>query len=328
MYYVNTGRGSALAVPTRMRRGLGPRVSLTLAVLAALLGPLCLARAARAQSEDGFDGNLDDSLASEKQASDEKKQGGKMPGEKEKKPEPEPVRDTDPLEKDGKAYRFIGLRFRDIIVPKFMIELFADGGATVNVFTIGPEFTTRKDGLEIDLALSYADYSMDPFLFKGKNDGNDAWEIVSSDMKMLYFTTDLLYEIPLDKEKGRFSLLVGGGLGLGVVLGNLYRTQAYPADASNLNVDDVGSWRKCSQIGAGGVDPGSGNVYCDGANNHYSGYDEPSWVNGGSKPTVFPWISFPQVSFRYKPIKQFQARVDAGFSITGFFFGMSAGYGL
>lgn len=319
MYYFNFDGGSAVVAPSRMRRVFGSRVPVVLAALAALLGPLCLTRAARAQSADGFDGNPDDSLASEKQASDEKKQGDKMPGEKEKKPEP--VTDTDPLEKDGKVYRFIGLRLRDVIVPEFMLDLFADGGASVNVFTIGPEFTTRKDGLEIDLALSYADYSMDPFLFKGKNDGNDAWEIVSSSMKVLYFTTDLLYEIPLDKEKGRYSLLVGGGVGLGVVFGNLYRAQAYPADPNNLNVDDVNAWNNCQGADASGI-------YCDSSNNHYGDYDEPSWINGGSKPTVFPWISFPQVSFRYKPIKQLQARVDAGFSITGFFLGMSAGYGL
>jgi hypothetical protein len=308
----------------KMRRVLGSTGSRRGAAVAALLGPLCLAPPARAQSADGFDSTLDDSLASEKQASDEKKQGDKMPGEK-KAPEPAAPSGNEPLEESGKAYRFIGLRFRNLIVPQFMINLFADGGASVNVFTIGPEFSTRKDGMEIDLALSYADYSMDPFLFKGKDDGNEAWEIVSSDMKLLYFTTDLLYEIPLDKEKGRFSLLVGGGVGIGVVLGNLYRAQAYPGTPGNVNVDDVGSWRKCT--GPGGADS-TGVVYCDSSNNHYGAYDEPSWANGGSKPSVFPWISFPQLSFRYKPIKQLQARLDTGFSISGFFVGMSAGYGL
>jgi hypothetical protein len=311
-----------------VRRELASAVPLRCAALAALLAPLCFAPVARAQSEDGFDKSLDDSLASEKQAAAEKKDGDRMPGEKDKAPEPPPATDWDPLEKDGKSYRFVGMRFRNVIVPKFILNLFSDGGATVNVFTFGPELSTRKEGLEIDLALSYADYSMNPFLFKGKNDADDAWEIVSSDMKLVYLTADLLYEIPLDREKGRFSLLVGGGVGLGVVFGNLYRAQARPLDPGSLNPDDVRQWSRCTGPGGGGVDPGTGNVFCDNSNDHFGDYDEPSWINGGSKPSVFPWISFPQVSFRYKPIKQLQTRLDAGFSITGFFFGMSAGYGL
>ncbi|MDC0680380.1 hypothetical protein [Sorangium atrum] len=310
MYHVKMGRQLAVGVHARA------------AALAALLGAVCFSSSASAQpKKDDAEGKQDDSAAAEKQATDEKAQDDKAPGEKEKPQEapPEAADDNAPFEREGKTYRFAGLRFRNLIVPKAMINLFADGGASVNVFTFGPELATRRDGLEIDLAISYADYSMDPFLFKGKNDGNDAWEMVSSDMKLVYFTTDLLYEIPLDKEKGRFSLLIGGGVGLGVVFGNLYRAQAYPNNPSRLDPDDVGSWSKCAGPTGG---------FCDGSNDHFGNYDEPSWINGGSKPSVFPWISFPQLSFRYKPIKQLQTRLDAGFSITGLFFGLSAGYGL
>ena len=298
--------------------------------LAALLAPLAFAAPAAAQAEDNeFDKSTDDVLSADEQTKDESKQGDKMPGEKDKAPEPEAPSDMfDTFEKDGQRYNFVGLRFRNLIVPQFMINLFADGGATVNVFTIGPELSTRKDGLEIDLALSYSDYSMDEFLFKGKADGDDAYEIVSSDMKILYFTADLLYEIPLDKEKGRFSVLIGGGVGLGVVFGDLKRNQAYPRDNTDIDGEDVTKWEKCPGVGSGNVDPGTGNTFCDGSNDHYGGYDEPSWANGGSKPSVFPWISIPQISFRYKPMKHLQARLDTGFSISGFFIGASAGYGL
>ncbi|WP_148313256.1 hypothetical protein [Sorangium cellulosum] len=317
MYHLKMGRQLAVGVPARA------------AALAALLGAVCFAGTARAQSKDGGGSAPDDAVAADEQAKDEQAKDeqakdDKAPAGKDELPEapPEAADDNSPFEKDGKAHKFIGLRLRNVIVPKFMINLFADGGATVNVFMIGPEFTSRKNGLEIDLALSYADYSMDPFLFKGKNDDQFAWEMVSSDMKLLYFTSDLLFDVPID-DKGRFSLLVGGGVGIGLVFGDLHRAQAYPGAAgSNPSPDDVSAWRKCSGLG------GPGGAYCDGSNNHYGDYSEPSWVNGGSKPSVFPWISFPQVSFRYKPIKQLQTRLDAGFSITGFFFGLSAGYGL
>ena len=58
-----------------------------------------------------------------------------------------------------------------------------------------------------------------------------------------------------------------------------------------------------------------------------NGYSEPYW-GSGSKPIVFPWLSIPQISIRYKPIRQLQTRFDTGFSTSGFFFGVSAGYGL
>jgi len=57
-------------------------------------------------------------------------------------------------------------------------------------------------------------------------------------------------------------------------------------------------------------------------------YSEPSWAKGGSLPMIFPWIALPQFGFRYKPIKQFQTKFDFGFSTSGFFFGLSASYGI
>ena len=236
----------------------------------------------------------------------------------------------DPNEDPTKTYRFIGIRFRDVIVPKFILNLFASGGTTVNVPMVGVEYGSRRDHLEYDLALQYAPYSMGPTLFKGKNDASISYEKVESGLKLAYFTFDLLYEIPLEKQgdkTGRFALLVGGGVGIGAVFGNLYRNQVYPiGDPNNL---DAKNWGYCTAPGKPRGD------YCDSGNNHYPGsgssdprHSENSWANGGSKPMVFPWLSLPQVSFRAKPIKELQLRADVGFSITGFFFGAVASYGL
>jgi hypothetical protein len=45
-------------------------------------------------------------------------------------------------------------------------------------------------------------------------------------------------------------------------------------------------------------------------------------------PVIFPHIAIPQLSLRYKPIKQLETRLSVGFSLTGFWFGLSADYGL
>lgn len=289
---------------------------------------LLLASPARADSDEGFDKKGDDAIAADKNARDEK--GDKMPGEKEKeKPAVEAVDPKyDPLEEQGKRYNFVGVRFRDVIVPKFMINLFADGGATVNVAMVGPEFSTRKNRLEADFSVVYADYSMDPSMFKGHSEDESAYEIVSSSMKMFLFSADILYDVPIDKS-GKFSFLIGGGVGFGVVFGNLNRQQAAPADGSSkADPSNAGKWRGCSGPALSPTTAG-GAPYCDDKdNNHYTGYTEPSWANGGSKPSIFPWLSLPQLSFRYKPMKQLQTRFDTGFSTSGFFFGLSAGYGL
>ena len=142
---------------------------------------------------------------------------------------------NDPFEDPNKTYRFIGLRYRDAVVPKFMINWFASGGRNVNVPMVGPVYTTRKDHVEYDLSLMYADYSMDPFLFKGLSDPVGSYELVESQLKLFYFMMDILYEIPLETKEnktGRFALLLGGGVGLAIVAGDLYRSQAYPLNGN------------------------------------------------------------------------------------------------
>ena len=325
-------------MPSDVRRGfdLVARCFKASASASILVAPLALgavlllASPARADSDEGFDKKGDDAIAAEKNARAEK--GDKMPGEKEKE-KAAPASDAvdpkyDPLEEQGKRYNFVGLRFRDVIVPKFMINWFADGGASVNVAMFGPEFSTRKNGIEADFAMVYADYSMKPFTFKGHSDGDEAYEIASSSMKMMLFTADILYNVPIDKT-GKFSFMIGGGIGFGVVFGDLYRNQAFPRDGSSkADPNDVTKWKACTDAMLPPTKTSAGASYCDGANKHYGSYTEPSWANGGSKPNIFPWVSLPQLSFRYKPIKQLQTRFDTGFSTSGFFFGLSVGYGL
>lgn len=275
-------------------------------------GLLCASPASAADPPSGDDAaqkDADQEAAAKKDGDAAKKDAGSS-GLKE-----------DPL----KRYYFLGVRFRDIVVPQFMMEIFASGGATGNVWLVGPELSMRKDNTEIDISLSYADYGFGPAMFKGKNESDPAYEIVASDMKLIYLTFDLLLDVPLDKS-GMFDFLIGGGLGIAGVAGNLYRDQAYPKNNGQPDATNPSKWVKCTGETDGFSD------YCSNPkNDHYykngKDFSEPSWADGGSKPLIFPWISLPQLSLRVKPIKQLQARLDAGFSVSGFFFGLAAGYG-
>jgi hypothetical protein len=251
--------------------------------------------------------------------------------------------DQDPFEDPSKTYRFIGLRYRDAVAPAFIEHWFANGGSNTNIPMVGPEFISRKDHLEIAIALMYADYGMTPTLFQSKTDPTTSWELIQSSLKLGYAMVDIMYEIPIEKKgdkTGRWAFLVGGGVGIAGVFGSLYRSQAYPnTPAAATNPGNPSLWSACTGPGAQNLKVlpmNQSGSYCDTRSNHYAGtggvvsngYTENSWANGGSKPLIFPWISLPQFAFRYKPIKSFQAKADFGFSTSGFWFGLSASYGL
>jgi hypothetical protein len=285
----------------------------------------------------------DDDKGSTDKKDDSKKDDSKKDDSKKDDKASASETDLDPFEDPTKPYRFIGLRFREVIAPKFIMNLFANGGATVGVPMVGPEFITRRDHLEIAIALMYADYGMNPTLFQGKSDPATSWELVASSMKLGFAMIDIMYEIPIEKKgekTGRVAFLVGGGFGFAGVFGQLYRSQAYPNDKSVVNnQSDPSKWSACTGPGAQNLTALPNNQsasYCDTRTNHYAGpggsvtngWSDQNWVNGGSKPLIFPWLAIPQFAIRYKPIKQFQAKFDFGFSDTGFWLGISASYGI
>jgi hypothetical protein len=232
-----------------------------------------------------------------------------------------------PVELPGETYYLLGARYRGILVPKFMQNIFASGGEDVYVHAFGPEFGIRKNGFEINLSAWLAFYSFDDMAFKGKNDNKYAWELLNSNMKLLYFTSDFLWSHEFTPQ---VALNYGVGVGLGFVFGDLFRNQSRPDDP--LNPGDPKDFSRCggprpAVPGQEGYDPATGQTYCDDSNNHYGNYSEPNWANGGSKPIVFPWLAL-QTGLRFKPSRSFVARLDLGFGTSGFFFGVGADYGL
>lgn len=226
-----------------------------------------------------------------------------------------------PVELPGKTYLFVGARYRAIIVPKFMINLFGDGGKTVVVHGFGPEFAIRKNAFEYNLSIWYAGYGMDDTPFKASDDGVKAWELVNSELKSVFITADFLWSQDFSPE---FAMNYGLAGGFGIVFGDLYRIQARPGSAS-ANGNTGEGFVRCS----GPSDPADpvADDYCDDSNEHYGDNKEPSWTDGGSKPILFPWL-VAQTGLRYKPHRNFAARLDLGFGTSGFFMGVGLDYGL
>ena len=225
---------------------------------------------------------------------------------------------NDAREIPGQTYYFVGLRYRHTILPKFLLNLFVDGGPTaVSIPSFGVEAGMRKDGFDVIGALTYSDYSTDRFPFKGKSEADTAYELVTSNLKLINATVDFLWSVDFST---KVAFQYGVTAGVAVVLGDLKRTQAKPASGNAPG--DPYSYVPCS-----GVRDPQAPAYCDDSNNHYGDYAESSWFNGGKKPNFYA-VFGPMFSLRYKPVHQFVARVDVGFNIfTGFFFGPALNYG-
>jgi hypothetical protein len=234
---------------------------------------------------------------------------------------------TDVTEKDGLKYYFLGLRYRGTVIPKFMINLFVDEGATVYSNSIGIELDMRKEGFSLIPNITYTEYGTDDILFKQKNKPDFAgnWSVVNSSLKGLYFGADLLWSAQISKN---VDFEYGAGFGIGVIFGDLMNNWVYDSGATGdyYSASNGKHYTKCgsanTQQGCNVQDHQNADV------RKVDNYLEPSWVNGGSKPNVFPRITFPLLGLRIKPIKQFEGRVQIGFSLTeGFLFGFSGNYG-
>ncbi len=237
---------------------------------------------------------------------------------------------SDVSEKPGQTYYFIGARYRGTVIPKFMMNLFVDEGATVYSNGIGIELDIRKDAYSLIPAISYVEYGTGDIMFlqKGKDRNNAGnWSYVNSSLKALYLTVDLLWSTQVHP---KVDFEYGFGTGVGIIFGDLVNNwvQFTPASgkADLTNGAGVG-FTKCGAVGA----PGTG---CNKADHQQSdtdkvgGYVEKSWFSGGSVPNIFLHLAIPQLGFRFKPVKQFESRLGFGFSLTGFWFGLSADYGL
>jgi hypothetical protein len=233
----------------------------------------------------------------------------------------------DVAEAPGKNYMFVGLRYRGNIIPQFMMNMFVDEGATVYTNMIGVEFDLRKDGFSLIPALSYHELGTQDIIFKqkGKKDIPQNYTVVNSSMKIVYASVDLLWSSKLGKN---VDFEYGAGFGLGAVFGDLMNNWVQLADPSGpYKASNGHHYARCETV----LPPGAGCNAADHQNsdvNKVGGYKEPSWFSGGSKPVVFPWISVPQLGLRFKPTKQIVGRLGVGFALTGFWFGLSADYGL
>jgi len=233
---------------------------------------------------------------------------------------------TDVYELPSKTYYFVGLRYRATVTPSFMLHLFVNDGKTVVSNSIGVQLDIRRDGFSMIPWLVYTEYGTGDMLFwqKGEPDEAQYYSQVNSSLKAIYVGTDLLWSKEISKT---LSFEYGAGFGVGFIFGSLIDNWVYDSGAAGpLTGSNGHHYTPCSAT--------DGEPSCTAAEHNNStvnkigGYVEKNWFGGGSVPVFFPHISLPELGLRYKPIKQLETRLSVGFSLTGFFFGLSGSYGL
>jgi len=236
---------------------------------------------------------------------------------------------SDTREDPNKRYYFFGLRYRGDVIPQFIINAFVDGGSTIYSNAVGVELDSRKDGFSTVFNLTLQNYNTGDLLFLQKDKPQTAnnYSVVNSSLNAIYAAVDLLWSVPMDTGH-HWDFEYGLGVGLGVVFGALHDDWVYGGVGAAGQYYDPASNQHFQQCKTVNDDPA-----CQPANhsnatvNKVGNYSEESGI-AGPKPILFPMVNIPEIGLRYKPVKTFEARLGIGFSLTGFWFGISGDYGL
>lgn len=227
---------------------------------------------------------------------------------------------SDPYEDPTGEYYFLGLFYRHVFIPEFIIDLFTDESTGASNPAFGAEFTYRKGGFDIIGSLWWMGAGVEG-AFRGSGDPDTETEWIDSSLSVLYISGTFLWSTEFSE---MFALEYGVSLGVGLVLGSMTRTEAHRTG---------GDWQPCNGPGnpSSGeycettVAPTTPDGLCNGDGGHYC--EEGKWSDGGDVPNVVPWLAIPQIALRFKPVRQFMMRIEGGFGFPGFFLGAAANYG-
>lgn len=214
---------------------------------------------------------------------------------------------------DPAGATWIGARYRGVVIPKFVMSAVAEGGRSLVVPGGAITLTVPTSSFDVTISIGYLSYRMTDAPFKPRGTPDTEWELVSSDLQALTASVDLMWRFPIDADKV-WTFRLGGGVGAGwTFLGDISRTQAYPA---NGKIGDPYTYLPCK----GPNNPKGTFRYCntlDKDATHYPGYTEPNWFNHGIRPLIFPWAVLPEIGLTWKPTPRFAVDLETGISLSG-----------
>lgn len=213
---------------------------------------------------------------------------------------------------------FFGAYFQGQFVPSFLLKLFLADAPTIGGVGVGITATHRSTsgGPSLVLGLGWAGYGFDgPFRMKGDPATDTEW--LQSTLSFLHARVQLLWSSELMKDKLSFEYGVGADVGL--VLGSMKRTEAYPSG---------GGYAPCAGPSVPDV------LYCDrpqapGAlTDAYNQYGAHYGVVEKRVPPVMLIPMLPVLALRYTPMPALAIKLDAAFGLMQMSVGVSAAYGV
>ena len=230
-----------------------------------------------------------------------------------------------------RAQWLVGGYYRHVWVPKVLLKPFLERAAGISNEGLGITLSRRSSkGPTIQLGLGYTGYH-----FEGAFAAHDVpvedTEYITSSLGLLHLTGSVLWPIELSR---KWALELGVGVDLGVVLGSVHRSEAYPQD---------GAFQRCR----GALDPavtgpdrdpkGAPMPYCDQA---YDASGKPTDTTGPSVagahydvketrvPPVMLFPMLPHFALRFVPVPRLTLKLEAAFGIAQFWLGVGVQVGL
>lgn len=203
----------------------------------------------------------------------------------------------------------VGIRLRNVRVPKAILELFVDraaGGASS--FGYGLELVRRRGTVELQLGFEFEHLQVGEgvWINRGENvaAGDEADFILAPEHapnndELGWFTIEFTF-VNHSVINKNFAIRYGGGAGLGILTGDLYRYDVQCVGATNANPEPG-----CRPTQRGGNGIGSGPVKYD-------------------LPPVFPVVN-AIIGVQIKPIDKMVINIEGGLR-TAPFFGGTIGY--
>lgn len=187
----------------------------------------------------------------------------------------------------------VGVRLRQVFVPRGLIELFVERAESgVSGIGFGLELVGKKKEFELQVGFEYEGLDGDPGIWIDKGESipaNDVDYVEFQDFGWYTFEVNFFHHTPLAKH---VALRYGGGAGLGVLFGDVVRTD-YRCVTSQVE--------SCIEVPA--------------APNQRTPYD---------LPPVFPVVN-GIFGLQVRPIDNLTINVEAGIRTVPFF-GTSVGY--
>lgn len=203
----------------------------------------------------------------------------------------------------------VGIRLRNVRIPKSILELFVDrsaGGASS--LGMGVELVRRRGTVELQLGFEFEHLQVGEGVWINRGETvptDEADYILSPDHapngdQLGWFTVEFTFVNHSEINKN-FAIRYGGGAGLGILTGALYRYDTVcAAGATNSNPEPG-----CIPSQRGGTGSGSGPVKYD-------------------LPPVFPVVN-AILGVQIKPIDKMVINIEGGLR-TAPFFGATVGY--